>query len=104
MPSNTLFPHTLQLEIMRGSTGEAVPIYEEPVDIPCLMAHGERQVETEGGRVEIATSVAYCHPQAPDAPTGSRVTFQGKQYEVVRSQPWRFPGRPSIENVELLLR
>lgn len=102
-PSEGLFPMDATLQIQRGTTGEVEPILDPPLPVRCLLALGERRLETADGREVIATTTAYCHPETPDVPAGSRFTVGGQTFIVVRSQPWRFPGRP-VESVELLLR
>lgn len=103
MPSDFLFPRIAQLEIQRGTTGELEPILDPPLQVRCLLAEGLRRVETADGREEVSTTVAYCAPETPDVPTGSRLTIGGESFAVISTAPWRFPGRPDIETVELRL-
>lgn len=102
-PSEFLFPMTAELRIMLDSTGEVEPILAEPIEVRCLLAQGLRRVETPDGREELSTTTAYCHPDTPDVPTGSRFTIGPTTYVVIRAMPWRFPGRP-VESVELHLQ
>lgn len=103
MPSDFLFPMVARLEVQEGTTGELEPILAPPLEVRCLLAEGLRRVESADGREELSTTVAYCEPSTPDVPTGSRFTVGENTFVVVRSNPWRFPGRP-VESVELHLR
>jgi hypothetical protein len=98
-----LFPMQATVELMTGSTGQVEPILEAGLEIRCLVEAGEQVVQTASGRTEVSTATAYCHPDTPDVPPGSRFTFQGRSWVVIQSKPWRFPGRP-VESVELALR
>lgn len=104
MPTAAVFPQTAEIRLMTGSEADGTPILEDPITVRCLIAPGLSRVETAGGREEVSTMIAYCGGETPDVPTGSRLTHEGREWTVVRSLPWRYPGRPWLESVELHLQ
>lgn len=102
-PSPFLFPHSATLEVQTGTSGQGEPLYGPPVEFPCLLVRGLRQLEGREEREEVVTETAYCPATAPaDVPTGSRLTVDGRAFVVVEATQWRFPGR-GVETVELRL-
>jgi hypothetical protein len=104
MPTARMLPDTAELRLMTGSEADQTPILEEPIEVRCLISPGLRRVETPGGQEEVSTMAAYCAADTPDVPTGSRFTHAGREWTVIRSLPWRFPGRPWLDSVELHLQ
>ncbi|MCO7196898.1 hypothetical protein [Pseudonocardia sp. McavD-2-B] len=97
----TLLRHTLRVEPFVGDSGRG-PVYGSPVDVPCHLMPSRRVVtDTNGRRINDATTAICQLDAAPVITPQARVTVYGRVVEVVAIDREEWPGGPTPNHLEV---
>lgn len=85
IPSFVLI-HRATLERLEGHSGQG-PIYKDPEEIDCYIEPNKRKVQNNDGDEIITSALMLISPSLEVPPPGSKITFEGDEYEVVDTGP-----------------